>query len=116
MPHCILEYSQNLEQEVPPVDMLEAIKEACIESNVFASEDIKLRSLPYKSFMTCGQEDAFVHVMVRLLSGRTPEEKKKLSQLILDALTKFSLKDVSFSVEMCDMDRETYAKKVVLSQ
>ena len=31
MPHCILEYSQNLEQEVPPVDLLEAIKNACIQ-------------------------------------------------------------------------------------
>ena len=54
--------------------------------------------------------------MIRLLSGRTSEEKKTLSQLVLDALTKFPLKDVSFSVELCDMDRETYVKKVVLSQ
>ncbi len=116
MPHCILEYSQNLEQEVPPVDMLEAIKEACITSNLFSVEDIKLRSVPYKSFMTAGQEDAFIHVMLRVLSGRTPEQKKHLSHLILEALIKFSLKDVSFSVEVCDMDRDTYAKKVVLSQ
>lgn len=116
MPHCILEYSQNLEQEVPPVDMLEAIKEACIASGIFTTEDIKLRSFPYKSFMTCGEEDAFVHVMIRLLSGRTPEQKKMLSELVLSALTKFDLKNVSFSVEMCDMDRDTYAKKVILSQ
>lgn len=115
MPHCILEYSQNLEQEVPPVDILEAVKEACITANIFTPEDIKLRSFPYKSFMTCGQEDAFVHVMIRLLSGRTLEEKKNLSQLVLDALTKFPLKNVSFSVEICDMDRDIYAKKVVLS-
>jgi len=116
MPHCILEYSQNLEQEVPPVDLLEVIKEACITSALFSLEDIKLRSLPYKSFITGGQEDAFIHVTLRMLSGRTSEQKKQLSHLVLEALTKFSLKGVSLSVEVCDMHRDTYAKKVVLSQ
>ncbi|ETI58140.1 5-carboxymethyl-2-hydroxymuconate Delta-isomerase [Marinomonas profundimaris] len=116
MPHCILEYSQNLEQEVPPADLLEAIKSACVASAIFSLDDIKLRSFPYKSFLTGGQEDAFMHVTIRMLSGRTQEQKKQLSHLILEALTQFSLTDVSLSVEMCDMDRETYAKKVVLSQ
>ncbi len=32
MPHCIVEYSQNLEQEVAPIEWLEAVKTACIES------------------------------------------------------------------------------------
>ncbi|MFT2099424.1 5-carboxymethyl-2-hydroxymuconate Delta-isomerase [Marinomonas sp. 2405UD66-6] len=116
MPHCILEYSQNLEQEVPPAELLETVKEACVASNLFSVEDIKLRSSAYKSFITGGQEDAFIHVMIRLLSGRTKEEKKQLSTLVLNALTQFSLKDVSLSVELCDMNRDTYAKKVVLSQ
>jgi 5-carboxymethyl-2-hydroxymuconate isomerase len=116
MPHCILEYSQNLEQEVPPIDLLEAIKGACVVSNLFSGEDIKLRSNAYKSFITAGQEDAFIHVTIRLLSGRTVEQKKQLSHLVLEALTQFSLKDVSFSVEMCDMDRDTYEKRVILSQ
>tara|TARA_R110000764_G_scaffold87984_1_gene168941 strand:- start:650 stop:1012 length:363 start_codon:yes stop_codon:yes gene_type:complete len=116
MPHCILEYSQNLEQEVPPVDILEAIKGACVASAIFSVEDIKLRSVPYKSFITGGQEDAFIHVTLRMLSGRTCEQKKRLSHLVLESLTKFSLKDVSFSVEVCDMDRDTYAKKVIHSE
>lgn len=116
MPHCILEYSQNLEQEVPPAELLETVKEACVASDLFSVEDIKLRSRAYKSFITGGQEDAFIHVMIRLLSGRTEEQKKQLSDLVLNALIQFSLKDVSLSVELCDMDRATYAKKVVLSQ
>jgi 5-carboxymethyl-2-hydroxymuconate isomerase len=51
-----------------------------------------------------------------MLSGRTCEQKKRLSHLVLESLTQFSLKDVSFSVEVCDMDRDTYAKKVVHSE
>ncbi|TYL47361.1 5-carboxymethyl-2-hydroxymuconate Delta-isomerase [Marinomonas sp. IMCC 4694] len=115
MPHCIIEYSQNLEQEVPPADLLEAVKEACMASSLFALADIKLRSNAYKSFVTGGQEDAFVHVTIRMLSGRSTEQRQQLSHLILETLTRFSLKNVSFSAEICEMERETYAKKVVLS-
>lgn len=116
MPHCIVEYSQNLEQEVPPVELLEAVKAGCIASTLFTVEDIKLRSVPYKSFLTAGQEDAFVHVILRLLSGRTLEQRKQLSELVLASLGEFALKDVSLSVEVCEMERDTYSKKVVLSQ
>ncbi|MGO2354367.1 MAG: 5-carboxymethyl-2-hydroxymuconate Delta-isomerase [Marinomonas foliarum] len=116
MPHCVVEYSQNLEQEVPPADLLEAVKEACIASTLFSVEDIKLRSLPYKSFLTGGKEDAFIHVTLRVLSGRTVEQRKQLSDLVLERLTQFPLKDVSFSVEVCEMERDTYVKRVVLSQ
>lgn len=116
MPHCIVEYSQNLEQEVPPVDLLEAVKSACIATKLFFDEDIKLRSMPYKSFLTAGREDAFIHVTLRILAGRTIEQRKLLSQRVLESLTQFSLKDVSFTVEVSEMERETYVKKVVLSQ
>ncbi len=115
MPHCIVEFSQNLAQELPPMDLLEAVRDATIASNLFTQEDIKLRAMPYKSFLTAGKEDAFIHVTLRMLSGRTEAQKQQVSQLVLDALIQFSLKDVSFTVEVCDMDRETYSKKVVLS-
>ncbi|NVK73586.1 MAG: 5-carboxymethyl-2-hydroxymuconate Delta-isomerase [Oceanospirillaceae bacterium] len=115
MPHCIVEYSQNLEQEVPPADLLEAVKGACIASQLFMEEDIKLRSVPYKNFLMAGKEDAFVHVVLRVLSGRSLEQRQQLSHFVLEALIQFSLKDVSFSVEVCEMERETYAKKVILS-
>lgn len=115
MPHCIVEYSQNLDQEVPPADWLETVKKACLESGIFAESDVKLRGFPYKNFMTAGKEDAFVHVTIRMLSGRPVEQKRALSHLVLDALTQFSLVDVSFTVEVCEMERDTHARKVILS-
>ncbi|BFM49156.1 5-carboxymethyl-2-hydroxymuconate Delta-isomerase [Marinomonas sp. THO17] len=115
MPHCIVEFSQNLSQEVPPMDMLEAVRDATMASELFTQEDIKLRALPYKDFLTAGTEDAFIHVTLRILAGRSQQQKQRLSQMVLDAIMAFALKDVSFTVEVCDMDRDTYCKKVVLS-
>lgn len=115
MPHCIVEYSQNLEQEVAPADWLEAVKNACIASQLFSVEDIKLRSLPFKNYISAGPEDAFVHVTIRLLSGRSSEQKKDLSERILASLLSLPVSNISLSVEMRDMDRDCYSKRVVLS-
>lgn len=113
MPHCILEYSQNLEQEVPPMDLLEAVQEACIESELFQPTDIKLRAFSCKHFITGGAQDAFIHVTVRILSGRTQEQKTRLSQSVLEALCRFALKQVSLTVEILEMDNESYMRKVI---
>ena len=115
MPHCVLEYSQNLEQEVPPIDLMDAVKSACIASDLFSPEDIKLRGFPCKNFIPAGLEDAFIHVTIRLLSGRTAEQKSDLSNKVLESLMAFSLKGISLSVELCDIDRDSYVKKIVLS-
>ncbi|MEC8082660.1 MAG: 5-carboxymethyl-2-hydroxymuconate Delta-isomerase [Pseudomonadota bacterium] len=113
MPHCIIEYSQNLEQEVPPLDWMEAVQQACIESALFKPADIKLRAFACKHFITGGVQDAFVHVSVRMLPGRNKQQKSELSQSVLDALSRFSVKQVSLSVEIIEMDGESYLKKVI---
>ena len=113
MPHCIVEYSQNLDQEVPPAEWLEAVKKACIASSIFDVSDIKLRGIPYKNFITGGEEDAFVHVTIRMLSGRTMTQRSELSALILRALEGFTINNVSFTVDVVEMEISTYAKKVV---
>lgn len=108
MPHCIIEYSQNLEQEVPPLDWMESVQLACMNTNLFNANDIKLRAIPYKHFIVGGGQDAFVHVTIRLLSGRTQLQKRELSQSVLNALNSFSLEQVSLSVEITDMENESY--------
>ncbi|MGB2064082.1 5-carboxymethyl-2-hydroxymuconate Delta-isomerase [Marinomonas gallaica] len=115
MPHCIIEYSQNLEQEVPPLDWMEAVQQACLESNLFEPNDIKLRAFACKHFITGGVQDAFVHVTIRLLPGRTSQQKSQLSQSVLDALCRFAVKQVSLSVEICEMVQDSYIRKVFSS-
>ena len=115
MPHCIVEYSQNLEQEVPPMDWLEAVQDACMKSELFQPSDIKLRAFPCKHFITGGLQDAFVHVTIRILSGRSQEQKNRLAQSVLDALCCFSVKQVSLTVEILEMDSASYARKIIPS-
>lgn len=113
MPHCIVEYSHNLEQEVPPHDWIEAVQRACLATELFQPSDIKLRAFACKHFITGGVQDAFVHVTIRMLPGRSVERKNQLSQSVLDALCSFSIKQVSLSVEIIEMDKDSYARRII---
>lgn len=53
----------------------------------------------------------FIHVTLRVLSGRNQQQKKGLSERMLGKLDNLGLTSVSLTVEMIDMDRETYAEK-----
>ncbi|ADZ90581.1 5-carboxymethyl-2-hydroxymuconate Delta-isomerase [Marinomonas mediterranea] len=114
MPHCIVEYSQNLAQEVPPDEWLEAVKKGCLESELFEESDLKLRAVAYKTYMTGGQEDAFVHVVVKILEGRTQAQRAMLSEQVLHQLTLLAVKHISLTVEVVEMELATYSKRVVL--
>jgi 5-carboxymethyl-2-hydroxymuconate isomerase len=115
MPHCIIEYSQNLAQEISPEDWLEAVFDACVESKLFDIRDIKVRAAPFKYFVSGGDEDAFVHVDVKILSGRTSEQKDQLADLVIAKLTSFGSELVSYSVDIIDMERQHYRKQVLTS-
>ncbi|OFX11890.1 MAG: hypothetical protein A3G22_05650 [Alphaproteobacteria bacterium RIFCSPLOWO2_12_FULL_40_11] len=59
---------------------------------------------------------AFLHITIKILSGRTLEARKKLSQNVIQFAEKF-FKDLKITKNRCDisvdvveMDRETYSK------
>ncbi|MDB4837945.1 5-carboxymethyl-2-hydroxymuconate Delta-isomerase [Marinomonas sp.] len=115
MPHCVIEYSHNLEQILPPLTLMETVKQACIASNLFSPEDVKVRAFPYQHFLAAGSEEYFIHVTLKMLSGRRIEQKECVSRMILQTLTQLALKNAGLTVEICDIDKASYAKKVFIS-
>ena len=112
MPHCIIEYSNDLETEVETSTLLSSVYNAALESELFFENDIKVRALAFKYF-TIGQTwQKFIHVTVKILSGRTLEQRKALSQLILNKLKNLVSNSVSLSVEIAELDKESYAKNI----
>ncbi|MNF15950.1 hypothetical protein D3C80_2187700 [compost metagenome] len=59
-------------------------------------------------------ERAFVHVKLAILSGRSPEVKKQVSESLLAALNEAvqwpAELDVQLCVEILDIDRDSYSK------
>lgn len=110
MPHCIIEYAQDIEPEVTPQVLMEKVLAACIASQLFSIDDIKLRAVPYAHYQIGELKRPFVHVEVKMLSGREPEQKLALSQAVLTALSELALTEVETTVEINDTDRAAYSK------
>ncbi|MFY3384937.1 5-carboxymethyl-2-hydroxymuconate Delta-isomerase [Paracidovorax sp. MALMAid1276] len=117
MPHLTIEYSANLAR-YPEADTLTALNAAlCAHPQVQDEADLKTRFIATSSFEigTAPAHRAFVHAQLRVLSGRTPEAKKELSDIIAAVLRERTPRPagvmVQLSVEIVDMDRGSYAKE-----
>lgn len=110
MPHCIVEYSKELERSVKPSAFIEAVHQGALQTDLFEESDIKTRTLSFENHQTGGRTLCFVHVIVKILSGRSREQRAGLSKKILDELKKLNLSSISMTVEICEIERETYAK------
>lgn len=111
MPHLIIEHSANLPCDTSA--LLETIYHAAANSGVMAAADIKVRALPYTSFRLHQYQRQFVHVSCRLLAGRSSQQKIALSEQVRAALVQLLPEVYSISVEIIDMEPESYKKRVL---
>ncbi len=111
MPHCIVEHSPC----VDPTELNQKVFLGALESGLFASDgsDIKVRSIVYENYQTGAVKEDFIHVTLRILSGRNEEDKQRLSKNVLFQLEALPLSNSSLTVEVVDMHKESYSKKIV---
>lgn len=113
MPHCIIEYSSGVADQVSITSLVEAAYQGVLSSGLFPEYDIKTRALAYQYHQTGSTRDSFVHVTVHLLSGRDEQQKADLSEKVLAHIEPILGRVVSVGVEVCDMHRESYRKRVL---
>ena len=71
MPHCIIEHSPN----IPPEGLLQAVFNGALHSQLFLPDgaDIKVRAMAYSNLKLGDGKASFVHVVAKILAGRTDE-------------------------------------------
>lgn len=114
MPHIVIEYAQAIESEVNIAHLVDAVHQGAVESGLFPDAyDIKSRALAYQHVRMGDTQDTFVHVAVRLLSGRNDEQKSKLTLGIVKHIRALNFSVNCVTAEAVDMNRVAYAKDVV---
>lgn len=108
MPHCLIEHSKTIDGEL----LMSRVFKGSLDSGLFDADDIKVRTLSYDNYSTGNQKSDFVHVVLKILSGRSVEQKTSLSSLVLRKLETLGLNECSITVEVVDMDKASYAKLV----
>jgi 5-carboxymethyl-2-hydroxymuconate isomerase len=111
MPHCIIEHSSSLNGK----SLVSLVYSGALKTKLFEVDgsDIKVRALPFSNYQTGNSNIDFIHVTLKILSGRNTEQKSKLSGSVIESLEELSLDSCSISVEVVDIDRDSYCKVVV---
>ncbi|CAI9001499.1 5-carboxymethyl-2-hydroxymuconate Delta-isomerase [Pseudomonas sp. fls2-241-R2A-110] len=119
MPHLHMEYTANLPGLNADLALIR-LNNTLVGSGQFAAEfDIKSRAVKVETFKvgTALAERAFVHVKLALLSGRSPQIKKQLSESLLAVVQDLcewpTDVEVQVCVEILDIDRESYTKTAI---
>ncbi|MGH1485174.1 MAG: 5-carboxymethyl-2-hydroxymuconate Delta-isomerase [Cellvibrionaceae bacterium] len=112
MPTCIIEYGKDLEKEIDIPDFIDALHKTLNNSGLFEENDIKTRAAPFVHYKIGTTEKSFIHINIHILSGRSSEQKRSLSQSVLQHLKTLNLINFSLTVEIREIDRDSYSKIV----
>lgn len=110
MPHCTIEYSAPISQQVSENDLMKAVFDGALAANLFDEKSIKCRTQCYQSYLSVADQSNFVHVTIKIMSGRNFEQKNVLSQSVLLYLQDLNMTDLSITVDIGDLESKCYAK------
>jgi 5-carboxymethyl-2-hydroxymuconate isomerase len=117
MPHLTLEYSNNMGEPFDIPLLFERMARTLLDYPPIRIEDIKCRAIGYDQFRVgVGKPDsAFIHLSVDIMVGRTPDQRKTLSQAMLVLLEEafhdvFTSQPCDITVNIREIDRDSYGK------
>jgi len=116
MPHIHLETTADLHENGAIPDILEAlVAELCKYDTIGAPSVKAYHSLRSNWVMGEGAPPGFAHCTVMILAGRPPELKKKIAAGMFEAMkSHFDMSmennEISLTLEIRDMDKDTYHK------
>ena len=117
MPHFVLEYSDNILEEVDFKDFFERLHTLLVENGPFNLSAIKSRAIRHQQFHVAdGKEpNAFVHLTLSIFKGRDLSIRQAVGEKILSFLKgefarSFEKLNCSYTGEIKEMDKDTYFK------
>ena len=114
MPHFVIEYSRDVEDQYDIKKVMQIAYESGVESGVMQAVDIKVRATPYDHYRLLNDSDSFVHTTVYLLAGRTDEQKEHLALTLRKNLSEYLKTVTSISIDIHDMNPIAYKKHLLI--
>lgn len=112
MPHCIVNYTREIEQEIDVKNLLDIAFDAVDSSGHFDRKSIKARAICYDIYRSGLNSDEYIHIDLKILSGRTIEQKKALSDHMINSIKPHIGQIKSLTIDIIDMEIEAYGKLV----
>jgi 5-carboxymethyl-2-hydroxymuconate isomerase len=112
MPHLTIECSANVRDVTDLHQMARALHAAAIETGVAPLDGLRTRVVVHELYVIADErpENKFIAVSGRFLQGRSLDDKRTMTQALMDALVAHlgdDERDVSLSVEFNEIDADT---------
>jgi 5-carboxymethyl-2-hydroxymuconate isomerase len=123
MPHLIVEYSANLENQIDILELVETIHNAALKTGVFELAAVRTRAerREFYAIADSHRDNAFVAISVRIAPGRPAETRQRLGKEIFDAACEFLQEvyektPIGISLEVTEIDNIAAFRKNNLHQ
>jgi len=113
VPHIIAEYTESALSKDDVAKLLRTIHQSVTDSGLFEKSHVRTRAYPFCQFTNGLEDKPYVHIQARIKSGRDASNRKALADAILNGVVQLSLSVAVVTVEIIDMDRDSYAKHSV---
>ena len=117
MPHFILEYSDNLLEEIDHRQLFGDLHQLLVENGPFKLSDIKSRAVAHKDFYISDGNDAnaFIHLTLSIFKGRALDIQERIGNKLLAFLENkfarsYTERKCSITVEIKEINTDTYFK------
>ncbi|WP_396189280.1 5-carboxymethyl-2-hydroxymuconate Delta-isomerase [Flavobacterium sp.] len=110
MPHCVIEYSQDLQIHFNQSNFSNMISKKLIDSDLFDPNTIKIRAMKYDDYLVANTSKPFIAISVKLMPGRSKFQLESLATKILKCLeSKFDF-FVEITIEFIEINPQFYFK------
>jgi len=91
MPHFIVEYSANLDDQLDVPELLKVLNETAVSTGVFPLGGIRSRAIRCEHYRVAegDPENSFIHLTAKVGSGRPVETLKGAGDTVFQAFTEF---------------------------
>ncbi|MCP4564456.1 MAG: 5-carboxymethyl-2-hydroxymuconate isomerase [Bosea sp.] len=111
MPHIIIEYSANLEDEVAPMRLVEALHAAALETGAFPLAGLRTRAERRDHYLIADGDpgNAFIAVGVRIGEGRDAATRRRVAEVLMAVLERetaeiFRCRGLALSLDVSEID------------
>ena len=118
MPHFTIEYSANLDARVDMAEIVEVVRKAAVETEIFPLGGIRVRAISceYYAIADGNPQHGFLAMVLRLGEGRDLAARKKAGEHIFKVLSAhldpvFAGSKFALSFDMQINDKETSWKR-----
>jgi 5-carboxymethyl-2-hydroxymuconate isomerase len=110
MPHIIIEYSANLEGQLPLSHMLDAVHSSALKTGVFPIGGLRTRALRVEHYRIADlhPDNAFIHVTLKIGHGRDHATQQSACEAIFEVLRQeveavFAMRPLGLSMELQEL-------------